>query len=158
VAQNVQLMSMIALLTIFSIVLNFLLRSLCTAFTVETSEDDNGKTLKGLMTTFGYLAPDPSVKNRFTIWFTGGMIEEASCRENGNGPSEEWKRTFADPKGRTLSQKISVLAAHVLLGAQISDKMDEKDGSVGYTFKQPVGGHGRSYVDVSLLILFSLSL
>lgn len=129
---------------------SFRVYNICTAFTVEPTESDGNesdKPLQGLMTTFGFLLPDPSFKNRFTIWFTGGMIEEANSREIG--PSNKWKRTFSDPKGRTLTQKISVLAASVILGAQISDKMDEKDGSIEYTFKKPIGGHGRCYVDVS---------
>lgn len=108
------------------------------------------------MTTFGYMLPDPSVKNRFSIWFTGGLLEEASCRETGAPPSEEWMQIFSDPEGRTLSQKINILAAYILLGAQVSDKIDKDDGSLEYSFKRPIGGHGKFYVDVSYILDFFL--
>ena len=111
------------------------------------------------MTTLGYLLPDPSVENRFTIFFTGGILEEASSHSDAkkfkvsrSPPTEGWRRIFANPHGRTMSQKINVLAANVLLGAQVSDEMNI-DGSLEYSFKQPIGGHGKSYVDVSFLVL-----
>jgi hypothetical protein len=47
----------------------------------EASQADNpstvrapSKPMKGLMTTYGYLLPDPQNPVRYTVWFTGGTV------------------------------------------------------------------------------------
>lgn len=125
-----------------------------TAFTVD---QNCSPPLRGLMTTFGYILPDPSTPNRFSVWFTGGLIEEVNGNNNNantggtSSPSERWKRIFCNPEQRTLGSLARLIAARLLLGADIPDQMDEVDGSMDYTFHRPIGGHGQHYVDVLYL-------
>jgi hypothetical protein len=67
----------------------FFHKSIETHFTIEprsfyeeeASQADNpstvrapSKPMKGLMTTYGYLLPDPQNPVRYTVWFTGGTV------------------------------------------------------------------------------------
>jgi len=124
-----------------------------TAFTVEPNSPQFGsfspnkyvyKPLRGIITTYGYVLPDPTVPNRLSIWFSGGKIE---ANEDDHHP-EEWKRAFGDGTfKRHLQEKARVLAAKLLLGAEVPDKIEE-DGSMSYKLHRPIGGHGSAYVDV----------
>jgi hypothetical protein len=130
--------------------------NIITAFTVEPHMADYPKApnkdvrrpIKGIMTTYGYVLPDPQVPNRLSIWFTGGQI----CPNNDQYDEREWKRLFGDHHhpGRTLAEKTRVLAANLLMGAQVPQEMQE-NGTLSYTFTRPLGGHGVAYVDVLYL-------
>jgi hypothetical protein len=97
------------------------------------------------MTNYGYTLPDPNVPNRFTIFFTGGLLEP-----NDETDLNEWKNTFgADAPKRSLADRARLLAAKILLGATVSDTM-EADGSMSYYLKRPIGAHGATYMDVSV--------
>ena len=52
-------------------------------------------------------------------------------------------------KRRTFTQGMMVYAAKLLMGAQgYNDDMDEETGTMKYKFVTPMGGHGKSYVDI----------
>jgi len=106
------------------------------------------------MTTFGYILPHPTYPNRYTVWFTGGLLEEVVSKDHAVKPSEGWRRTFQDPGGKSLKRTGKKLAAKILLGAEISDQMNEIDGSLEYFFHRPIGGDGQQFIDVSVLIPF----
>jgi len=96
------------------------------------------------MTTYSYMLPDPNTPNRMTVFFTGGLLEP-----NDETDRDEWKRVFGvDVPKRFLSERARVLAAKLLLGASVPDKMEE-DGTMSYYLKRPIGGHGTTFVDVS---------
>mmetsp|Transcript_5893 Transcript_5893/g.8668 ORF Transcript_5893/g.8668 Transcript_5893/m.8668 type:complete len:123 (+) Transcript_5893:1063-1431(+) len=80
------------------------------------------------------------------FFFTGGLLEP-----NGETDVTEWKNIFGEaaPK-RLLSERARLLAAKVLLGASVSDAMED-DGSMSYFLKRPIGGHGSTYMDVIYL-------
>lgn len=132
-----------------------LLRShdISTAFTVEDdqSSTSSGPPLRGLMSTFGFTLPDPSVHNRLTVWFTGGLLEEVPHKTQKSFPSEHWKRIFSNPGQRTVGSWARIIAANLLLGINTADCMDEVDGSLEYRFSRPLGGHGRAYLDILYL-------
>eukprot|EP00590_Aulacoseira_subarctica_P003140 CAMPEP_0172421434 /NCGR_PEP_ID=MMETSP1064-20121228/7676_1 /TAXON_ID=202472 /ORGANISM="Aulacoseira subarctica , Strain CCAP 1002/5" /LENGTH=398 /DNA_ID=CAMNT_0013161831 /DNA_START=149 /DNA_END=1345 /DNA_ORIENTATION=+ len=115
------------------------------AFTIH-SNDGKTRPLQGVMTNYGYVLPDPNTPNRFTVFFTGGLLEP-----NGETDVTEWKNIFGEaaPK-RLLSERARLLAAKVLLGASVSDAMED-DGSMSYFLKRPIGGHGSTYMDVIYL-------
>jgi len=133
------------------------------AFTIEPNQTRTGRQvlrhqkqdeyvirrpIRGIMTNYGYMLPDPEVPNRQSIWFTGGTLE-VNDEEND---LEEWKRIFDDstvPK-RDMREFARLLAAKVLLGANTSDEL-EHDGSMHYTLKRPIGGHGSAFCDVLYL-------
>jgi hypothetical protein len=126
-----------------------------TAFTIEPAmaafpnapNKDVHRPIKGIMTTYGYSLPDPTVENRHSIWFTGGRIEP------NNNPTDifEWKRLFTlHPPKHSFGEKAKLLAVKLLMGATVPDKMAD-DGSMEYTFTRPIGGHGMAYVDVVYL-------
>jgi hypothetical protein len=132
------------------------------AFTIEPNQTRTGtnslhakqsdyvirRPIRGIMTNYGYILPDPEVPNRLSIWFTGGTLE-VNDEEND---LEEWKRIFDDstvPK-RDMREFARLLAAKVLLGADASDEV-APDGSMSYTLKRPIGGHGSAFCDVLYL-------
>lgn len=42
-----------------------------------------------------------------------------------------------------------VFAAHMMMGATgYNDAIDEDTGEMHYTFNRPVGGHGKTYIDI----------
>ena len=127
-----------------------ILNSIVVAFTIH-SNDGKTRPLQGVMTNYGYVLPDPNTPNRFTVFFTGGLLEP-----NGETDVTEWKNIFGEaaPK-RLLSERARLLAAKVFLGASVSDAMEE-DGSMSYFLKRPIGGHGSTYMDVSLPRLQSI--
>lgn len=131
-----------------------------TAFTIEpenpaSEEDSHGsmthsnkgitRPIKGIMTTHGYVLPDPVIKNRLSIWFTGGSLEV----NDDDVDLQEWARIFTPsnlPK-RQLKQRAKLFAARALMGATPAGAM-QSDGSISYEFKRPLGGHGSTYIDV----------
>ena len=134
--------------------------SIVVAFTIEPNQTRSGqlvpvngtssdfvlrKPIRGIMTNFGYAIPDPNAPNRLSIWFTGGQLE---VNDEVND-LEDWQRIFAiggAPK-RDMKEFARVLAAKVLLGADIPDTMDDK-GNMKYSLKRPIGGHGSAFCDV----------
>jgi hypothetical protein len=107
-------------------------------------EDVIARPIRGIMTNYGYLLPDPNVANRLSVWFTGGSLEVNDDKND----LEEWKKIFgADAPNRNMSECARVLAAKVLLGATVSDQMEE-NGTLSYTLKRPIGGHGSAFCDV----------
>lgn len=130
-------------------------------FTHGDESDENLPPLRGLMTTFGYTLPDPKIRDRYTVWFSGGLLEPVLPPSGVAAPPsqerptptptpfERWTRVFEDRSdGRSMGRLVRVLAARLLLGADVPDVMDNVDGSMEYTFHRPIGGHGQSYVDV----------
>ena len=131
-------------------------KSIVTAFTVEPDSPQFGehspnrcvkKGLRGIITTYGYVLPDPKIPNRLSIWFSGGKIET-----NGDAQHlEEWKKAFGGGSFRRhLHEKARLLAAKLLLGAEVPEKL-EMDGSMDFLLHRPIGGHGTAYVDVLYL-------
>ena len=105
------------------------------------------RPIKGIMTTYGYVLPDPSIPNRLSIFFMGGRMEA----NNDATDQKEWNRLFCNshqplPK-HNLGEKLRLLAASLLLGAKPPESVQE-DGSMEFQFTRPLGGHGVAYVDV----------
>ena len=138
------------------------LYSIVVALTINASQTRRGETvnagdidkkddyvvrrpLRCLLTNHGHCLPDPNVPNRLSVWFTGGSLELQDETEN----LEEWKHLFDQDEvpRRDLSELARVLAARVLLGAQIPEGMEE-DGRLSYSLKRPIGGHGKVFCDV----------
>jgi hypothetical protein len=99
------------------------------------------------MTTYGYALPNPEKAGRLAIWFTGGSIEVINPDD-----SERWLKVFGSEKlpKRKIKEKARVLGAQVMMGADVSDKMEE-DGTISYHLNRPFGGHNKAYVDVVYL-------
>ena len=58
--------------------------------------------LIGILTTYGYVLPDPNVQNHLSIWFSGGKIEEANEDDTGR-KLQEWKKAFGGGSGLGFS-------------------------------------------------------
>ena len=133
-------------------------------------EPPEGKPLKALNVTKGYMLPDPNTPNRLTVFFTSGtlspVVDPKTKTEDGSGSDDdddddaendsspygginEWRELFGAEYKRTWSESFHVMGAKLLMGAEFSDGMEE-DGSMKYTLHRPVGGHGVVYVDVSV--------
>ncbi len=105
------------------------------------------KILKGTITTYGYVLPDPTEANRLSIWFSGGKIEP-NVEEN---EMELWMKAFGGGiQKRFLQEKARILAAKLLLGAQVPSKMEE-NGSMEFELTRPIGAHGSTYIDILYL-------
>lgn len=114
------------------------------SFSIETGKT----TLKALLTNHGYIAPDPHTPNRYSIWFTHGILEEDSSET-----TPEWMETFSTLPQRSIKEKARILAAKILLGATIPEGLGE-DGRMEYKFKRPIGGwNDVLFGDESLMIL-----
>ena len=165
----VQILSLLQLV-LNSLSLSFQYYSIVTAFSIEPTSDLFGddspnravvRPIRGIMTTYGYVLPDPSTPNRLSVWFTGGTVEV-----DDEGDAKEWRRIFGDddattdasqggpmapPRpGPSLSERAKLLAAKLLLGATVPQGMEE-DGSMNFKLRRPVGGHGSAYVDMLYL-------
>lgn len=130
--------------------------SIVTAFTIEphladypnAPNKDVRRPIKGIMTTYGYVLPDPTVPNRLSIFFTGGRIEPNDDAYD----QREWKRLFSKKQpSRSMGEQVRLLAASVLMGAEAPSEMNVEDGSLEFSFSRPLGGHGVAYVDVIYL-------
>jgi hypothetical protein len=137
-----------------------LFSSVVVAFTIEANQTRRGTTseagsgrdeykverpIQGILTNHGYVIPDPDVPNRLSVWFSGGSMQV----QDEHGDLELWKQLFdasAAPQ-RDVMEMARVLGARILLGAHVPDKM-EKDGSMNYCLKRPIGGHGSAFCDV----------
>lgn len=124
--------------------------SVVTAFTIEPRSTTVGnashnqaidRPIEALMTTYGYVLPNPDKPNRLSIWWTGGTIEV-------NSDSRRWHKVFGSgplPQ-RKLSERTRVLGATLAMGATPSEGMEE-DGRMSYSLNRPLGGHETAYVD-----------
>mmetsp|Transcript_21329 Transcript_21329/g.44825 ORF Transcript_21329/g.44825 Transcript_21329/m.44825 type:complete len:679 (-) Transcript_21329:159-2195(-) len=150
--------------------------NIVTAFTIEPYSPQFGhdspnklvmSPIRGILTTEGFALPDPNKPDRLSVWFSGGKIE---CGEPKDSHEfEVWKYIFgscnagASPssgrrpspserllsKRRTFREGAFVLAAKLMLGASgFNDGMDENTGEMKYSFSRPIGGHGKTYVDI----------
>jgi hypothetical protein len=123
--------------------------SIIASFTIEKQNVQSNVgniILRGILTNYGYALPDPSKRNRSSIWFTAGTIEPADADKES---LKEWKQIFGSQKVSSLqgiSNKARYIASKILLGA-VSEPMDES-GTVGFYLKRPIGGHGYAYCDV----------
>mmetsp|Transcript_56690 Transcript_56690/g.164420 ORF Transcript_56690/g.164420 Transcript_56690/m.164420 type:complete len:494 (-) Transcript_56690:598-2079(-) len=142
---------------------NTLLRSydIVVAITIEPGQDRRGimladggqrceeyvvpKPIRAILTNQGYAVPDPDVPNRLSIWFSGGDLEV----QDEPADLEEWQRIFDSDRTpeRNLREYANILAARLLLGALLPEEMAD-DGTMTFTLKKPIGGHGTAYCDV----------
>mmetsp|Transcript_33457 Transcript_33457/g.40995 ORF Transcript_33457/g.40995 Transcript_33457/m.40995 type:complete len:223 (+) Transcript_33457:2-670(+) len=112
-------------------------------FNVNSKDNKFEKPLSGLMTTYGYTLPDPSLPNRLTVFFSGGILEP-----NQGTDLEQWKELFeTEVTGKHMQQKAREVANKVLLGATFQESIAE-DGAMSYRLNKPIGGHGDMYVDI----------
>jgi len=129
------------------------------AITIEAGQDRKGnikdqrdsdryivpRPIRGILTMQGYSLPDPTTSNRLSIWFSGGSLEVQDEEKD----SAEWKKIFdtSSAPNRDIREYANSLAAKLLLGAQIPDKL-EQDGTLRFDLKRPIGGHGSVFCDV----------
>lgn len=129
------------------------------AITIEPGQDRKGnfingkdsenyivpKPIRGILTTQGYSIPDPNVANRLSIWFSGGSLEVQDEEKD----VDEWKKIFdtSSAPNRDIREYANSLAAKLLLGAHIHEKIEE-DGTLRFDLKRPIGGHGSVFCDI----------
>lgn len=128
------------------------------AITIEPGQDRRGmprsgdegdyvlpKPMRGILTNQGYFIPDPNVPNRLSIWFSGGSLEV----QDEPADLEEWRKVFdfESAPERNLREYANILAARLLLGAFLPERM-EADGTMSFTLKKPIGGHGCAFCDI----------
>lgn len=103
------------------------------------------KPIRGILTTQGYSIPDPNIPNRLSIWFSGGSFEV----QDEEMDIDEWKKIFdqSSAPNRDLQEYANSLAARLLLGAHIHEKLEE-DGTLRFDLKRPIGGHGSVFCDI----------
>lgn len=129
-------------------------------------EDTN---LSGILTNYGYMYPDPNTPNRYSVWFTRGILEPDLYHHHKNNNNDgdegktnlddqakiienEWKNIFND-MNRTLSEKAKCLAARLFLGVCTPEVMED-DGSMEYIFMKPLRAHcDVLYLDENLRII-----
>ena len=128
-------------------------------FTIESGQTRRGEVkdsnsradyvvprrIRSILSNHGYLVPDPHVRNRLSIWFSGGSLEV----QEEQGEIDEWRTIFdtAAAPNRDLREYANILAAKVLLGAHLPESLSE-DGTMGFVLKRPIGGHGSAYCDI----------
>ena len=138
------------------------------------------KRLRAVIAVKGYVLPDPHIPNRLTVWFTGGKLcpamlanddddmdegdekgkskgkkskskKKTNVDDDEYGGFEEWSALFSKGKWRkTLGERARAMAAKLLLGAEIPNKMED-NGHMEYSLHRPVGGHSKVYVEVLYL-------
>lgn len=114
----------------------------------ETTNEKEGysvqRPIKALIRNHGYCLPDPNVRNRFTIWFSGGALE----LNDEEDLLKDWKELFdeKDLPNRSVGEYARKIASKLLLGAHIPDCPDE-NGTLSYTLNRPIGGHGSVFID-----------
>lgn len=114
------------------------------------------KPLRALQVVNGYLLQDPDQTNRLTVWFTGGklspVLPQTSEPENSEfGDFEDWKSIFDQEHKNSWSDSLKNIGAKLFLGAELPRGMEE-DGSMSYSLNRPFGGHGKSYIEVIILL------
>jgi hypothetical protein len=102
------------------------------------------KPIKAILTTHGYSLRDPNKQNRLSIWFSGGTLEVQD-----DDDLNEWRNIFDmdSVPDRDIRERANILAARVLLGAMVADKLEE-DGTMNFALRRPIGGHGSVFLDV----------
>ena len=129
-----------------------------TAFTIEpsTAEEADDETcpnadldvpIQAVMTTKGYIVPNPVKKNRVSIWFTGGTIELND--PNNAQDVKHWNAVF-DKKNmpkRNFGQRSKLFVAGLVLGATVPGQLNS-DGTMNYELKRPIGGHDTAFVEI----------
>lgn len=76
---------------------------------------------------------------------------KSASEDDEYGGFGEWSALFSKGKWRkTLGERARAMAAKLLLGADIPNKMED-DGHMEYSLHRPVGGHSKVYVDVMYL-------
>ena len=116
----------------------------------EEDDDLPPSSVQAIMTSKGYMLPDESVENRFAVWFTGGSLRPAEGVD-----LQAWSDIFGrgNDRRRKLADRAKVVAAKLLLGAEIPHGM-EADGSMTYHFHRPLPGHlDVLYTDDTLQVL-----
>jgi hypothetical protein len=137
-----------------------ILYSIVVAITLEPGQDRRGnpkgesnnraddytlpRPIRGILTTQGYSIPDPNKLERLSIWFSGGTLEVQD-----EDDLDEWKQIFdlSSAPDRFPKEYANILAAKVLLGAHLPESLEE-DGTMSFSLKRPIGGHGSVYCDV----------
>lgn len=115
---------------------------------IKGHEDDEyavRRPLRSLLTNHGHIVPDPDVPNRVSIWFSGGSLEVQNEAED----LADWKQLFDKNEAprRAIGELARVLAAKFLLGANTTSEMSD-DGTLRYSLRRPIGGHGRVFCDI----------
>jgi hypothetical protein len=102
------------------------------------------RPLRCMLANRGYCIPDPDVANRLSIWFSGGSLEPCD-----KGDLDDWNQLFDGKQvpRRDMMEYARVLAAKVLLGAHVTDVVED-DGMLSYQLKRPIGGHGQVFCDI----------
>lgn len=112
-------------------------------FAQDAPNKDVTQPIRGLMTTYGYMVPDPNQSLRDSVWITGGVIEPH--------PDDllAWKSLFTKhpPTRHGFQEKAQLLAVQLLMGAVLPNDMDPTTGKMEYSFTRPLGGHGFAYID-----------
>jgi len=144
-----------AVLKTYHIVVAFTIEPHSPSFGADSPNRVVSFPIRGIMTTYGYVLPDPITPDRLSVWFSGGKI---SCGEDKESHQFQlWKEIFgchSKSKGRkrrrrTFREGAMVFAAQMMMGATGYDNaMDEETGELSYTFTRPVGGHAKNYVDI----------
>jgi hypothetical protein len=137
--------------------------SIVVAFTIEANQTRRGamidaaaaagpegeyivpRPIRGILTNQGYAVPDPDTPNRISIWFSGGALEVQDEPKD----LDEWKKIFdfQSAPSRDIREYANILAAKVLLGAQMAESM-QQDGTMSFVLKRPIGGHGNAFCDI----------
>lgn len=122
--------------------------------TTNSQGPSSSRRLRALQVVHGYMLQDPDVKNRLTVWFTGGkLLPSKPPKEQEYGSFEDWKQTFdSADQTSTWGESLKNMGAKLLLGAEFPQGM-ELDGSMAYTLHRPYGGHGKGFVDVSFFLI-----
>ena len=120
--------------------------SFCDSITVPFQIEDTN--LHGILTNYGYMFPDPNIPDRYSVWFTRGILEPdlEHYKDETAQMLQEWKDIFND-MDRSISTKAKLFAARLFLGI-CSPEVMEEDGSMEYIFMKPI----RAYCDVSHLL------
>ncbi|GFH53866.1 hypothetical protein CTEN210_10342 [Chaetoceros tenuissimus] len=111
-------------------------------FTVESSG------VQGVLQMDGYTIPNPTVENRYSIWFTGGRCYALNGKDKD--ARQKWRDVFGTELKLKKREKFQLWMAKLMMGAQPSSGMLEDD-SLQYVMKKPIGGHNVAYQQVLYL-------
>lgn len=99
--------------------------------------------IKARLTNHGFLVPDPETKNRYTVHFSGGSLRPCDAKD-----LSRWREIF-DPllaPPYKVKELAHMLASNIYLGA--ATQAMQKDGSLRYCLKRPIGGRGQTFIDI----------
>jgi len=108
-------------------------------FTVES----NG--VKGVLQMDGYTIPNPTVENRYSIWFIGGRCYALNAKDKDT--RQKWRDVFGTELKLKKRERFQLWMAKLMMGAEPSSGMLEDD-SLQYVMKKPIGGHNVAYQQV----------